>query len=94
MSVNIDQWLRNEVLPELQKNGVYSCKITPDQQEQIKQAVKAYSEDKNIPVEKIYPKICREFRVRKISDIRVLQFKAVMKYLDATPKKVKQPYVV
>ena len=48
MSVNIDQWLRNEVLPELKKNGVYSCRITPDQQEQIKQAILAYSEKEKI----------------------------------------------
>ena len=30
MSVNIDQWLRNEVLPELKKNGVYIQLIEVD----------------------------------------------------------------
>ena len=94
MSANIHNFLYGEVLPELRKNGVYSCKITPDQQQQIKQAIAAYSEKEKIPENKVRENIYKKFIVKKISDIRVLQFKPVMKYLDATPKKVKQPYVV
>ena len=93
MSANIHNFLYGEVLPELQKNGVYSCRITQDQQRQIKRAVKAYSEEKNTKPEKVYPDIHKKFRVKNISEIRVLQFKPVMKYLDATPKRVKCPYV-
>ena len=48
MSTNIDQWLYSEVLPELRKTGVYSCRITKDQQDQIKQAIVAYSEKEKI----------------------------------------------
>ena len=93
MSTNIDQWLYSEVLPELQKNGVYSCRITKDQQDQIKQAIKAYSEENKIEENKVRENIYKKFIVNKISDIRVLQFKSVMKYLDATPKRAKQLFI-
>lgn len=93
MSTNIDQWLYSEVLPELRKTGVYSCRITKDQQDQIKQAIKAYSEKNKIEENKVRENIYKKFIVNKISDIRVLQFKPVMKYLDVAPKKVKQLYI-
>ena len=93
MSTNIDQWLYSEVLPELRKTGVYSCRITKDQQDQIKQAIVAYSEKEKIQENKVRENIYKKFIVDRISDIRVLQFKPVMKYLDATPKKVRQLFV-
>lgn len=93
MSANIHNFLYGEVLPELQKNGVYSCRITQDQQEQIKQAIVAYSKKEKIQENKIRENIYKKFRAKNISDIRTLQFKSVMRYLDATPKKAKQPYL-
>lgn len=84
-AVKFQDWIFEEVIPQIRKTGTYTLTLTPEQKQIIREAVKARHYKTGEHWQAIYEKLHSYLRVNSYHEIQAKDFQAALDFLGSIP---------